>query len=134
MQRVQGLRENGVAISFVLDHTKLSRGEPCVRGPTNDGTFVVTLSRQATESKGSQKGVGPSVGPCAMRVKRPKGVSSGQVVRKASIRSTDPLFPYIDVLRFARFGLQDAGSGLWRTEDGCVPILYLSCTFVRAAT
>jgi hypothetical protein len=56
------------------------------------------------------------------------------VVRKASIRSTDPLFPYIDVLRFARFGLQDAGSGLWRTEDGCVPILYLSCTFVRAAT
>jgi hypothetical protein len=78
MQKVRDVKENSVAISFVEDHTKLSRGEPCVRGPTNDGTFVVTLSRQATESKGSQKGVGPSVGPCAMRVKRPKGVSSGQ--------------------------------------------------------
>jgi hypothetical protein len=72
------VRENGVAISFVEDRTKPTRGEPCIRRPAYDGNFVVTLSRQATESKGSQNGVGPSAGPCAMRVKRPKGVSPGQ--------------------------------------------------------
>lgn len=59
MQKVRGMRENGATISFAKDSTKLSRGgalrQSAVTGPTYDGSFVVTLSRQATESKGSQK-------------------------------------------------------------------------------
>jgi hypothetical protein len=54
-------KHEGERRSYILcqrQHKTIARGvlrQSAVAGPTYDGSFVVTLSRQATESKGSQK-------------------------------------------------------------------------------